>query len=156
MFKHDSPASSHLDTPRTLVPLLGTLQPEAFLAFCRELPGLKPSWHAYPSVGDSPTNPLATLARNGHLSLWGLPNHKPSWPSAGDSPASSHLGTQRKIVPLLGALQPQAFSALCRGLPGLKPSWHATDTCPSEQNIFFELLDFLESCVALIRQPVFD
>ena len=55
----------------------------------------------------SPTNQGLPVLENKKLgeprtlliSAWGLPNLKPSWPSAGDTPASSHLGTQKTLVP---------------------------------------------------------
>ena len=73
----DSPASSHLGTQRTLVPLCWAPQPQALLAFCRGLPGFKPSWHATdtcPSMLGSPTSsPLGLLPGTP------LPGLKPTW-----------------------------------------------------------------------------
>ena len=123
-------------------PPVRTPQPQALLAFCRGLPSLKPSWHATdtcPSVLGSLTSsllgflpgtprPQATLG-NGHLSL------------CGDSPTTSLLGllpgtprpqatlARNGHLSLCGDSPTTSLLAFCRGLPGLKPSWHATDTC---------------------------
>ena len=65
---------------------VGLPQPQALLAFCRGHPGLKPPWHA------TDTCP----------SVVGTSQPQVFWPSARDTPASSHLGTQRTLVPLWG------------------------------------------------------
>ena len=94
--------------------------------------------------------PQAILARNGHLSLCrGLPSLKPSWHATDTCPSVLGSLTSSLLGFLPGTPRPQAtlarnghlslcgdspttsLLAFCRGLPGFKPSWHATDTCSS-------------------------
>ena len=69
--------------------------------------------------------------------LWLLPNHKHSWPPAEKTPAVSHLGTQRTLVPQvgdsedpesLGSAQPTCSSDVECSLP------HATTLFQLEQH----------------------
>ena len=100
------------------------------------------------SAGDSPTSDAQrTLVLSAgdtpaitHLGCsvdtQAYPNLAPSWHQTGNTPEAT-LAHNGPPAPLLATPQPQATKALrghlslCWGHPGLKPSWHSTDTCGS-------------------------
>ena len=130
----DSPTSA---AQRTLALSAGDTQAMSHLGCSGDtqaLSNLGEQWEPCSTGGGHPN--LAPSWRRTGVTPRHLGTQRAPCPSAADTPASSHQGTPRTLS-LRKTHQPQSIKALnrhlslCWGHPGLRPSWHSTDTCRS-------------------------